>query len=374
MHASTPRSAARSARLTRASTAASAALLVAALGLAGCSGSESSSGVSADRGVAAPERADGAEEGGARDKADDNNLAGGDDSAAGRQEAGGGAREDTRKAPVLAAEHVIRTATITVRVEDVPTAVGEARSAAENAGGYIGDETTDRDGSGHEQSRLVLRVPQQEYDEILEKLAGTGKLIERKVEAKDVTDQVVDVESRLKSQQASVNRVRELMEDATQLSDIVSLEGELSTRQAELEALKAQQASLEERTAMATVTLVLSETEVEKKEKEEDEASFLDALAGGWHAFVTVLRWIAVGLGATLPFLAALALLLVLWRALRRFVPARLRPAGAPGPYTLPGRDPVPARVPEQGEEPAGAPGTSGATSASGAPEESRKP
>ncbi len=70
------------------------------------------------------------------------------------------------------------------------------------------------------------------------------------------------MESRIKSQRASVARVRELMDRADKLSDVVTLEGELSGRQAELEALLARQASLKDRTSLATITLSLSETPV----------------------------------------------------------------------------------------------------------------
>lgn len=244
-----------------------------------------------------------------------------------------------RKPPKVASDHVVRTAKLTVRVKDVPSALDDTRTTVETAGNYVGDETTNRDGESHERSHLVLRVPQEEYADVLEELSAGGKLIERKVSADDVTDQVVDVESRIASQKASVERARDLMDKADELSDIVTLEGQLSTRQAELEGLQAQQASLKERTSLATITLVLSETEV-KKEKD-NETGFTDALNSGWGAFTTTLRWIAVAIGAALPFLAALAVLMVVWRLVRDRLPQRLRrsprsavlPTGAAGSH-----------------------------------------
>ncbi|WP_372446641.1 hypothetical protein [Streptomyces laculatispora] len=44
----------------------------------------------------------------------------------------------------------------------------------------------------------------------------------------------------------------------------------------------------------------------------------MDAVGGGWHAFVTMVRWLAMAVGATAPFLAVAAVVLVLWRLLRR--------------------------------------------------------
>ncbi|MFE1252039.1 DUF4349 domain-containing protein [Streptomyces sp. NPDC058735] len=293
-----------------------ALLLAAALALTGCGADDDSGDTAAsDRGAAAP-------------RADDRSGA----QEAAPEGAGAGAASGARATapPRLAPDHIIRTASLTVQVKDVPESLAEARAATENAGGYLADETTTRDDEGHERTRAVLRVPVAEYDEVLTGLEGAGKLLDRSVKAEDVTGQVVDVESRIASQRASVARVRELMDRATELSDVVTLEGELSTRQADLEALLARQKSLKDRTSLATITLSLSETPVKRAGKDED-PGFLDALAGGWNAFLTMLRWLAVALGAVLPFAAVAALLALLWlRVVRPRLPRRPRPAPAP--------------------------------------------
>jgi hypothetical protein len=272
-------------------------LLACALVLTGCGAGDDSGGSAgdskADLGSAAQEAA----------------------GSAGAKETGG---KGTDKAPTLTVNHIIRTASLTVQVKDVPKALDEARTTAENAGGYVGNETTTRGSQGHERTRVVLRVPTEKYDEVLTDLQGAGKLLDRTAKAQDVTDQVVDVDSRIKSQRASVARVRELMDRATKLSDVVTLEGELSSREADLEALLAQQASLKDRTSLATITLSLTQTPVTKAAKD-DTPGFVDALAGGWHVFVTMLRWIALALGAALPFAALAALIAFLWwRVVRR--------------------------------------------------------
>ncbi|MFG2798252.1 DUF4349 domain-containing protein [Streptomyces pseudovenezuelae] len=308
-------------------------LLAAALALTGCSGAGDDDGSGAlkdDRAAAsqAPEGAAGAE-----------SRAGGKQATA---------------APNPAANHIIRTATLTVQVKNVPKALAAARTTTENSGGFVGKESTSRDEEGREQTEVVLRVPVEKYDEVLADLEGAGKLLERTANAQDVTDQVVDVQSRIATQRASVARIRELMDKATQLSDVVTLEGELSTRQADLESLLARQASLKDRTSLATITLSLSESPVVKAAADDD-PGVVDALAGGWDAFVTMLRWIVVALAAVLPFLAGIALLVLVWlRLVRPRLPRRPAPAGAStalGP--LPVARPVPD--PERAQDPAGA-------------------
>ncbi|WP_328542237.1 MULTISPECIES: DUF4349 domain-containing protein [unclassified Streptomyces] len=305
--------------------AAGAVLLVAALALTGCSAGASDSG---DAG-----------------KADGGEAAAADRGAA--SQAGGGqsdTKSSRRETPKLTGVHIIRTATLTVQVKDVPQALDKARTAAEDAGGIVGNESTDRDGRGHERSRVVLRVPQERYEQVLADLAGAGRLIERKEKAQDVTDQVVDVESRVKSQRASVARVRELMDKATKLSDVVALEGELSTRESDLEALLAQQASLKDRTSLATITLSLTETPVKPAGHKDEDPGFTDAVAGGWGAFVTMLRWVAVAVGAVLPFAVAGGLLVFVWLRLVR--PRLPRGATATAPPLTTALGPLPAHPP----------------------------
>ncbi|MFJ9852611.1 DUF4349 domain-containing protein [Streptomyces sp. NPDC101150] len=248
----------------------------------------------------------------------------------GTERGGTGATDATRgrdgKAAQAVPDQIIRTATLTVQTKDVPAALAKARTAVDGAGGYVSDETTDRDGGGHDRSRIVLRVPPKEYDAVLGRLAGLGRLVSREVSAKDVTDQVVDVNSRLKTQRESVNRVRALMEKATSIGDIVSLESELSTRQANLESLEAELKSLKERTGMATVTLLLRQPDATPEKQPQDEpTSFGEALSGGWHAFMGAVQWVLVAIGALLPFAAAGAVLYGLWRLGRGRLPARSR-------------------------------------------------
>ncbi|MFD4986354.1 DUF4349 domain-containing protein [Streptomyces sp. NPDC058374] len=322
---------------------AAALLAVAVLGLAGCSaGSEGASSAS-DR-QAAPPAADGAGGGQAERRPDGAEQGAGDQASA------------DRKTPELKGVHLVRTAELHLRVKDVPTALASARSVVEGAGGYVGNESTRRDTRGHERSTVVVRVPQERYDAMLDSLGEGGDVVERRTSAEDVTEEVVDVESRLKSQRASVARVRELMDRAEKLSDIVSLEGELSSRQAELESLLAQQSSLKNRTSMATVTLQLTERAAGAESAGDDGPTFTDAVSGGWSAFVSTLRWLTVALGAVLPFALALGLILLVWRFTRRLrrpaatAPAVRAPEGAAdGEAEEPGAEPaVPAARPER--------------------------
>ncbi|GGT18666.1 DUF4349 domain-containing protein [Streptomyces purpureus] len=315
---------------------AAAAALAAVLALAGCGASDDTGGdAKRDLSAAAPERA--------------GQGAGADEGYASSGERGGKGAPATSapKKPALPQQHMIRTAELSVEVDNAAKALARARTATENAGGHVASETTERVDGTHVTSRVVLRVPQAGYDSVLKELAGTGTLLSRKADAKDVTEQVVDVQSRIATQRASVERVRKLMDQATQLSDVVTLESELSRRQADLESLLAQQASLKDRTTLATITLELSERGKTAPETEDEGPGFLDALSGGWNALVTVVTWIGIALAALAPWAAALLVLFAVWRWLVRPRLTRRRTAADSAPAPAPAAVPAPAHAPD---------------------------
>jgi hypothetical protein len=110
---------------------------------------------------------------------------------------------------------VIRTATVAMTTNNVPTAATRAEQIADGAGGYLSGENVD-DGS----ATVTLSVPQAQLDDVLGALAKLGKVTSQQQQSQDVTDQLVDVASRIATQQASVARVRQLLNQATSITDI----------------------------------------------------------------------------------------------------------------------------------------------------------
>ncbi|MFD3568851.1 DUF4349 domain-containing protein [Streptomyces sp. NPDC058667] len=334
----------RSARTTaRTRVAAAAALLTAVLVVTGCGADDTGMSSDAKRDLGAAQPADGAE-GSAADASD-----------RGAADAASGSGQAAAPSKAAAQQHVIRTASLSVQVADATKAVATARRVAAAAGGRVENESTERVDDTHVTSHIVLRVPQERYDAVLTELAGTGKLLGRKADAKDVTEQVVDVESRIATQRASVARVRALMQRAERLADVVTLEGELSRRQADLESLLAQQSSLKDRTSLATISLQLTEKEKPAPAApDEGRPGFGDALGGGWNALVGAATWIGLVLAALAPWLAVGLIAFALWHRLIRPRRTARKPQDSPTEREVPRNAagaptaPEPAGTPEK--------------------------
>jgi len=295
-----------------ASTAAVA--LLAAAALAGCSGGGSSGGGSssladtsgsAESSVGSAPKAAGALDasGGtaARDAAGD--TAG--------SPATGSSTTITQAELLSTNRSIVYTGDLTVRVRSVAAALDRAESMAASAGGFVFAENTTREPGrrGATTAQLTVKVPAARFRPTLDRLAGMGKALSRQQTADDVTSQVVDVESRLRTQRRSVTRMQALLDRATTVGEIVRVEGELSRREADLEALEAQQASLQSLTELATIDVTLVGPRSKPVVKDDDpELGFLAGLRGGIGAIVAVAVVALTAAGAVLPFAIVLGL------------------------------------------------------------------
>ncbi|PZS27029.1 MAG: DUF4349 domain-containing protein [Pseudonocardiales bacterium] len=235
------------------------------------------------------------------------------------------------KVPVTSAA-LIRTADLVVEITngaDVAAKANRAAQIATAAGGQVFAD--DRTAGTNPTAALTLKVPGESLTRVLGDLAALGKEKSRHSTTQDVTTQVADVTSRVRSAQASIDRLRALFSRATKVGDVISLESELSQREADLESLQAQQRSLAAQTEMATVTLNLSTASAATvAKKHQDKSGFLGGLQRGWRAFTHGAGAVATGFGAALPFLGLGLLILgvavIVRRRLRNSTPPVITP------------------------------------------------
>jgi hypothetical protein len=231
---------------------------------------------------------------------------------------------------------VIRTGSVFVVTKDLSEARAKVDRMLVRLDGYISQEQSDSDARGRpESSTLQLRVPEPAFDETMSELKGLGRLEEATRDSEDVTTQVIDIDSRVSTQEASLRRLESFLGRAVDIDDVIRLESEIARRQAELESLKAQQKYLADQTSLATITLYLSTPDVivEPPSRLED-AGFLAGLRSGWNAMKVLLVGTATVLGALVPFAVALLVLAVpVWLLVRASAHRRaaLRPAPAGG-------------------------------------------
>ncbi|MEU4213760.1 DUF4349 domain-containing protein [Actinoplanes sp. NPDC026623] len=289
------------------------------LALAGC-GSDGASDQASTSG-AAPDAAGPAAE------APEAGPAAGAAEQGGRQDSNQG-KNQPAQAPNLAVDQrsIIYTGSITVRVGDVNIAAARATGIATAAGGFVGGDKRNS-GSGSSDATLELRVPADQFATVVSRLAKElGVEEQRGINTEDVTEQTIDLGARIATQQARVDSGRKLLAQAKSLNDLVMLEREVATREADLASLQAKKRRLADLTALSTITVILLDPEAVAKQAEDGPPGFLSGLENGWKGLLASLAVLLTILGWLLPWAIAIGIpawaILLAYRRYRRSRPA----------------------------------------------------
>ena len=252
------------------------------------------------------------------------------DDAADTSKAVDPAKDAARVAPGTS---VIRTGTVSLEADDVAKARFDVRKVVDKYRGTVTEqETTTGEEGEMSTARLVVRVPSTSFEDATRDLEDVATLLSSNTAGEDVSTEVIDVDARIRAQRASVSRVEALLDQATNLQQVISIERQLANRQADLDSLVARQKYLADQTALSTITVAIEQPEEdEPKKKDDDESGFVGGLKDGWESFVDGLVVALTVVGFLLPWLILVAVLgFPAWLALRRR--AGRRPASPPAP------------------------------------------
>jgi len=155
---------------------------------------------------------------------------------------------------VLNDAKIVRTGSLELQVTDVGKALTSGRDAVRSFGGYIGASQQQRSGDQTVAS-VTYRIPVSRWDEAMDALRGLGTVISEKTDAQEVTDQIVDLDARIRNLKASEQALVGYAEKAPKVSDLLEIQSRLTDTRGEIERLTAQSTALNGRAALATLTV-----------------------------------------------------------------------------------------------------------------------
>jgi hypothetical protein len=233
----------------------------------------------------------------------------------------------------------VRNKTLRLEVKDVSGAIDKLRSIAKSTKADITDMqvSTAADGPIYRpvpvqtqagvtpststtalNAYLTVRVPASDFERFVDEASKVGRVLYQSESSDDVTQQHVDMAARLANLRAEETRLRDFLNAARNVTEMLQVETELNRVRGEIESMSAQLAYLERQAAMATVTIELTEPQAIVRPAGTDWGwgqAFTDAI----RAFVNVVEGIIVVTGALLPLVAlALVAFFVIRAAVRR--------------------------------------------------------
>lgn len=251
-------------------------LLVALLLVAAACGSDgdssSDAGSSAEPGAEAPASEEQATDDGADVVAAEGDAAGADEAKAEGEIGAGGLSDNAALQPIDTGRDIIFTAFVEVEVEDVTASSQQAMTAIQGLGGLLFGQNTSTEGVVR--STLTFKVAPKDFQTALARLGEIGFLRNQQITADDVTERVVDLESQIITAEASVIRLRAVLENVTTVAEIAELERQLLERETTLELLRGQLRTIENQVGLATITITLTQ-KVPGPELEIDQTAYL---------------------------------------------------------------------------------------------------
>ncbi|MEM8857068.1 MAG: DUF4349 domain-containing protein [Chloroflexota bacterium] len=152
---------------------------------------------------------------------------------------------------------IIRTGYISMSVEDTDATMTQVESMVNGLGGWIVSSNANAYGNGV-RGNMTVRVPAEHYSMLMNEYKNLAvEINSENASGQDVTDEYVDLASRLKNLEATADRVRSFLDDADSVEEALDVNKELSRLEEEIEVIKGRMQYLGQSAAFSTITLEL---------------------------------------------------------------------------------------------------------------------
>ena len=156
---------------------------------------------------------------------------------------------------------IVYSGQLSLVVKDTPVIVEQISQIVKDVGGFVVSSNTYQD-QGHARATMTIRVPGQDLAQlkaILSKIKVLALLVEQEnLNGQDVTDQYADTQAGIDNLIVQRDSYRKLLDRATKMEDILSIQARLDDVQGRINRLTGQQFKLKENVKFATVNITLT--------------------------------------------------------------------------------------------------------------------
>jgi hypothetical protein len=153
---------------------------------------------------------------------------------------------------------IVRSASLSLTANDVASGVASIKALIARLNGTVTNEDTQMS-QDEAQSTISGQVPAASLDSFIAAASTAGDVRSISTSAYDVTSQSVDLDARIASLTSSIDRLRQLMSSAANVGDLLAAEGQLASRQADLDSLTSQRAYLSQQVTMSSVSVTITQ-------------------------------------------------------------------------------------------------------------------
>jgi hypothetical protein len=155
---------------------------------------------------------------------------------------------------------VIKDADLSIVVSDPSSSLDEIAKLADDMGGFVVTanlfHTEISDGVRVPEGRITIRVPAERLNEALAEIKAQSDRdpISESISSQDVTQDYVDLQSRLRNLEAAEEKLIQIMDEARKTEDVLAVYNELVRVQEEIEIIKGRMKYLEQSAALSSIS------------------------------------------------------------------------------------------------------------------------
>ncbi|ABR49265.1 hypothetical protein Amet_3126 [Alkaliphilus metalliredigens QYMF] len=159
---------------------------------------------------------------------------------------------------------------LTIEVEKMEVVYEMVLAKVRATQGYVENTNTHyystgpRDEDMKQQTYMTLRIPSVTFDSVFEELKTMGAVKEQGFNEEDITDRYRNVEAEAENLQVQETQLRKLFEKAEKIEDLMRIENELARIRLQINQLRSQLKSYDQRVNFATIDLTLTEIDSQR--------------------------------------------------------------------------------------------------------------
>ena len=155
---------------------------------------------------------------------------------------------------------IIKNGELSIYVPDIIDTLNDVEEKVRQLDGYTSESSLNNNGDGRRNGRITIKIPTENFTQMLQWLSNTGKVQNKRIYTEDVTEEYIDLEARITNLKAQEKRLQEILTKAETVEEILKVEKEIERVRGEIDSLSGRLKYLQDRLAFSTIKLTLQES------------------------------------------------------------------------------------------------------------------
>ena len=212
---------------------------------------------------------------------------------------------------------IIKDGSISLKVTEFEKSKSHIDNLVKKNNGYYANESLNN--TDYESTyNLTIRIPAANFEKLIAEIeSGDGEILYKEVDARDVTDQFIDLETRLDNKKKYLKRYSELLKQANSIDEILSIEEKIRALEEEIESSTGRLKYLNDLVNYSTLNLTITKQK-DFRYNPANRGKFFErlkqSLSKGWGSFISFLLFTI----KLWPFWILIYLVSLLWKRFKR--------------------------------------------------------